>query len=71
MSHHSFLFKVHRSPEIWGTDAADFRPERFNNDRYLKTLRPVHSPAGPFSYLPFGAGVRTCIGNIKMSLSTG
>jgi len=53
---------VHRSKEIWGADAEEFRPERFDSERYLSTLRAEHVPGQPFSYLPFGAGVRTCIG---------
>ena len=41
---------VHLDAELWGSDAREFHPERF-------AARPqLHS------YLPFGAGARTCLG---------
>ncbi|KAF6999344.1 hypothetical protein CFC21_015387 [Triticum aestivum] len=41
---------VHLDAELWGSDAREFDPERF-------AARPqLHS------YLPFGAGARTCLG---------
>jgi cytochrome P450 len=45
---------LHRLPAIWGD------PERFNPDRFS----PERSAERPkFTYLPFGAGPRQCIGN--------
>jgi cytochrome P450 len=45
---------MHRHPQYWD-DPERFEPERFN---------PVQSGARPkFIYLPFGAGLRQCIGN--------
>jgi cytochrome P450 len=45
---------LHRLPEIWGPDALDFRPERFD------PAHPQEIP--PFAYYPFGGGSRMCIG---------
>ncbi|VDM29887.1 unnamed protein product [Toxocara canis] len=45
------VFSVHYDKKIWGEDADEFRPERWENlQRH------------PLSWLPFGAGPRTCIG---------
>ncbi|KAJ5697807.1 n-alkane-inducible cytochrome P450 [Penicillium malachiteum] len=43
-------YAMHRLPEIYGEDAAKFRPERWED------LRPG------LAYIPFHAGPRTCIG---------
>ncbi|CAI0440829.1 unnamed protein product [Linum tenue] len=42
---------VHKDPEIWGDDVAEFRPERFAES---------HNQQG--AYFPFGWGPRICIG---------
>ena len=44
-------FVTHRSSELWGDDAATFRPER-----WLET-----EPA-PYTFIPFGGAYRRCIG---------
>lgn len=44
---------LHTNPNVWGPDAAVFRPERWENDA---------PPPHPFAYLPFAAGPRGCIG---------
>ena len=44
---------MHRDPGYW-TAPDEFRPERFHPARATRSQR--------FSYLPFGAGPRTCIG---------
>nr|TKV96289.1 hypothetical protein SEVIR_9G419700v2 [Setaria viridis]TKV96293.1 hypothetical protein SEVIR_9G419700v2 [Setaria viridis] len=42
---------MHLDPKLWGADVKEFNPERFSD------VRPqLHS------YLPFGAGARTCLG---------
>jgi cytochrome P450/NADPH-cytochrome P450 reductase len=45
---------LHRDPAIWGDDAEDFRPERFEIEEAAK--RPANS------WKPFGNGQRACIG---------
>ncbi|MHA7765000.1 bifunctional cytochrome P450/NADPH--P450 reductase [Bacillus atrophaeus] len=44
--------KLHRDQSVWGEDAEDFRPERFENPSDI----PNHA------YKPFGNGQRACIG---------
>lgn len=44
------VYLVHRRPDIY-PDPAAFRPERF-----------LERPAGTYSWIPFGGGVRRCIG---------
>jgi cytochrome P450 len=44
------IYLAHRRPEAW-EDPTAFRPERFLGD----------APA-PYTYLPFGGGVRRCAG---------
>ena len=44
--------QLHRDPGIWGADANQFRPERFEDPREI----PRHA------YKPFGNGQRSCIG---------
>ena len=49
------FFLLNRLPEVWGADAADFRP-----DRFLAISGGVAAPAQGF--LPFGSGARSCVG---------
>jgi cytochrome P450 len=44
------LYLAHRRPELW-PDPTAFRPERF-----------LDGAPEPFSWIPFGGGVRRCIG---------
>jgi hypothetical protein len=43
---------MHRRKDIWGPDADDFRPERWDGRRV------------GWEYLPFNGGPRICIGRV-------
>ncbi|KAI9100943.1 hypothetical protein K1719_024067 [Acacia pycnantha] len=64
------ILMLHHDEDLWGSDAKEFKPERFS-EGILKAGKG-NSPA-PF--LPFGSGARTCIGKnfsllqAKMALS--
>jgi len=45
---------LHRDPDVWGADAEEFDPERF--EAKAVRSRPAHT------FKPFGTGVRACIG---------
>jgi len=47
-------YNLHRLKSVWGEDADDFKPERW------ETFRPE-----PWQYLPFGGGPRSCLGRTK------
>uniref|UniRef100_A0A8C4QCI7 unspecific monooxygenase n=1 Tax=Eptatretus burgeri TaxID=7764 RepID=A0A8C4QCI7_EPTBU len=47
------LFALHREPSIW-PEPEEFRPERFTKE--------AKEDRNPYTYLPFGAGPRNCIG---------
>ena len=51
---------IHRDPALWGEDAAEFKPERFENGVSQACTHPK-------AFMPFGAGPRNCIGQ-KMAL---
>jgi cytochrome P450 len=48
-----FIYGAHHSPEHWEN------PESFDPQRFTKAKEKLHTP---FTYLPFGAGPRGCIG---------
>ena len=48
-------YTLHRHPQYWDQPEV-FEPRRFMNDE-------VERKREPFSYIPFGAGPRTCIGS--------
>eukprot|EP00026_Physarum_polycephalum_P004083 Phypoly_transcript_04100.p2 GENE.Phypoly_transcript_04100~~Phypoly_transcript_04100.p2 ORF type:complete len:168 (+),score=28.95 Phypoly_transcript_04100:1443-1946(+) len=45
------IYTMHLDKELWGPDAAEFKPERHKNP-----------PSNPQAFLGFGAGPRACIG---------
>ncbi|KAM4053507.1 cytochrome P450 3A29-like [Anomaloglossus baeobatrachus] len=47
------VFVLHRDPELW-PDPEEFRPERFSKEN--------RETQDPYTFLPFGAGPRNCIG---------
>ncbi|KAI0018328.1 cytochrome P450 [Xylariomycetidae sp. FL0641] len=51
---------LHRDPKIWGPDAHEFRPSRWENG---------YSPP-PFTFMPFGAGPRQCLAQQKATMET-
>jgi len=53
------FYVLHHLPEIWGPDAEEFNPDRWD------TIKP-----GPWEYVPFGGGPRQCTGQIKATLET-
>jgi cytochrome P450 len=48
-----FAYGAHHNPKFW-EDPEEFRPERWLGDAIKKRIK--------YSYLPFGAGKRSCIG---------
>lgn len=49
---HTSAYSIHRSPEHWGADALEFKPERW---QLADTFRPIQ-------FLGFGLGPRACPG---------
>lgn len=47
-------YNLHRLPSIWGVDADEFKPERWD-----------HFKPSTWQYLPFGGGPRGCLGRTK------
>jgi cytochrome P450 len=53
------IFSLHRSKEIWGEDAEEFRPERFALELFEKV--------DPYAFIPFSGGARNCVGEKKIN----
>ena len=45
------IYLLHRKADVWGDDAAEFRPDRFES-------KDIH----PFAFAPFSGGKRMCLG---------
>ncbi|CRK91004.1 CLUMA_CG004692, isoform A [Clunio marinus] len=48
------IYEMHRKKELWGDDADEFKPERFEGEKFKIV------PA--YAYMPFALGPRNCIG---------
>ncbi|KAG8188120.1 hypothetical protein JTE90_029048 [Oedothorax gibbosus] len=48
------VYQIHRDPELWGSDAEEFNPERFSPQNKSK----LH----PMAFQAFGQGPRNCVG---------
>ena len=48
------VIHIHRDTKIWGSDADEFKPERFLPEHFSKI------PS--YGYMPFARGIRNCIG---------
>jgi cytochrome P450 len=46
------LYSMHRRTDIWGSDAEEFRPERWEENASSRT----------WEYIPFNGGPRICLG---------
>jgi cytochrome P450 len=51
------VYAMGRLPRVWGSDAAQFRPERFLDETTGKLL-----PMSPFRFSAFSGGPRVCVG---------
>lgn len=57
-------FVMHQRPDIWGDDAREFRPERWEERKRKATADGGGGGGGgtAWDFLPFGGGPRNCIG---------
>ena len=58
------VYAMHRRKDLYGDDATDFRPERWEED--LPLFRDEKTAA--WGYLPFNGGPRVCLGRELPSL---
>ncbi|PHU15500.1 hypothetical protein BC332_16705 [Capsicum chinense] len=56
------IFSMVRSPKLWGSDWAEFRPERWLERRSGSTDEWYFIARDPFTYPVFHAGPRICLG---------
>jgi len=50
------ILSLHRNPKYWGSDANEFRPERFRDGVAAATGNH------PSAFIPFSSGPRVCLG---------
>jgi len=50
------ILSIHRNPKYWGSDANEFRPERFRDGVAAATGNH------PSAFIPFASGPRVCLG---------
>ena len=54
---------IHRSREIWGSDAAEFNPDRWFHDKETRqTIDPLGGSSDPYAFMTFTYGPRACMG---------
>ncbi|QRV75544.1 cytochrome P450 family protein [Ceratobasidium sp. AG-Ba] len=51
------VMHMHRRKDLWGSDADEFDPDRWLDERYKKYVG-----SNPFIFLPFSTGPRNCLG---------
>lgn len=56
------IFTMQRRKDIWGEDAEEFNPDRFDPEKT--------NGRDPFSFLPFSGGPRNCIGNWEFMVTS-
>ena len=47
-------YTIHHSKEVWGSDADEFRPERWDKDSFTEKQKAA--------FIPFSYGPRACVG---------
>ncbi|XP_047308927.1 cytochrome P450 734A1-like [Impatiens glandulifera] len=57
------ILAIHHDQAIWGHDANEFNPARFSGGVARATKHPL-------GFIPFGLGIRTCIGQNLVMLQT-
>jgi cytochrome P450 len=58
------VYSLHRRADLYGDDAEDFRPERWDEDLGLYQDEVTKN----WGYLPFNGGPRICLGSKILSL---
>ncbi|KAJ3369479.1 hypothetical protein GGF31_005189 [Allomyces arbusculus] len=56
------IYSMHRSKQVWGPDADEFKPDRFLDSVGPDGQVPMHPAAANFGWTPFGGGQRICLG---------